>query len=91
MAADILARTFKALADPTRIEMLRRISEVGEASCQDLQKKFDLSQPTLSHHFKKLIDADIILQRKEKTANFYAVNNVFLKKIGIDINQLLTV
>ncbi len=90
MATDIVARAFKALADPTRIGLLKQIGD-SEVSCQELQKKFDLSQPTLSHHFKKLIDADIILQRKEKTANFYAVNDEFLKKIGIDIQKLLTV
>lgn len=64
-AAD-LARTPKALADPARLRLLSLIaaSPTGEACICDLTGPLGLSQPTLSHHCKVLVDAGFLRRDK---------------------------
>ena len=64
-SAEQLAATFKALADPTRVSIINRLAG-GEACCVcDLTDVFELSQPTVSHHLKKLTDAGL-LEREQR-------------------------
>lgn len=83
-----LLKIFKALSDTTRIDILRSLLAKKEISCQELSKKFPLSQPTLSHHFNKLIDANIIIKRKNGVSHFYSVNQKYLKEKGFDIKKI---
>lgn len=84
-----LVKVMKALADETRIDMvLSLLSHGEEVACSDFSKNFKLSQPTLSHHYKKLIDANVVLARKEGVNHYYSVNLTFLKKLGIDLKQI---
>ncbi len=85
-----LIKILKALSDNNRLKVLRIIAKKGEISCQELQKYFQLSQPTLSHHFNKLIETDIISYRKEGTKHIYKLNQEILSKIGIDTQTLIT-
>ena len=57
--ADDLARSLKALADPTRLRLISIVaaSEGEEACACDLTEPVGLSQPTVSHHLKILVDA----------------------------------
>nr|WP_245884859.1 metalloregulator ArsR/SmtB family transcription factor [Glaciihabitans tibetensis] len=59
--AERIARTFKALGDATRIRLLSLIaaSAGGEACICDLTEPVGLSQPTVSHHMKQLVDAGL--------------------------------
>jgi ArsR family transcriptional regulator len=54
--AEDLARVFKALADPTRVRLLRYLaeSESGTACACHLPTALEISQPTLSFHMRKL-------------------------------------
>jgi len=59
-AVDELTAVARALADPVRLQImdvLRR--HAGEVCVCDLQALFDISQPTLSHHLKKLREAGL--------------------------------
>lgn len=60
-AAEELARMFKALADPNRVRLLSLIAAApeGEACLCDLTAAVELSQPTVSHHMKQLVDAGL--------------------------------
>ncbi len=88
--ADQLIKVFKALSDQTRIDMVRELLKKNqEQSCQSLSGKSDKSQPTLSHHFNKLLDAGVIEVRKKGTENFYKVDEDFLTDLGINIEQLV--
>lgn len=83
-------KLFKALSDETRVDIIRHLLNSGkELSCQQLLDKFPLSQPTLSHHFNKLIDANILNERKEGVSHIYSINHQRLKEIGIDINKIV--
>lgn len=65
VAAD-LARTLKAIADPARLRLLSLISahDGGEACVCDLTEPLGLSQPTVSHHLKVLVDAGLLTRDK---------------------------
>ena len=57
-----LARSLKALADPTRLRLISIVaaSEGQEACACDLTAPVGLSQPTVSHHLKVLTDAGFL-------------------------------
>ena len=70
-AAEDLAATFKALADPTRVAIISRLAS-GEACCVcDLTGTFDLSQPTVSHHLRILRDAGLVEAERRGTFAYY--------------------
>lgn len=67
-----LLRAFKALADPTRLEMLRLLRAQQGATCVcDIVGHFELSQPTISHHLKVLRDAGLLKQSRLGIWSFY--------------------
>lgn len=80
-----LLKIFKALSDTTRMDMIRLLLKKKELSCQELSKKFLLSQPALSHHFNKLLDAQVITVRKNGASHYYGVNKEYLKQKGLNI------
>ena len=82
-------KLFKALSDETRIDILRRLLGKKEIACKELVSNFSLSQPTLSHHFNKLIDANILKERKEGVSHIYSINYQYLKELGIDIQKIV--
>ena len=65
-AAADLARTLKAIADPARLRLLSLIAahEGGEACVCDLTEPLGLTQPTVSHHLKVLVDAGLLTRDK---------------------------
>ena len=63
-ASDRLVRVAKALWDPTRLELLRRIAAAGEICCKDLVALFPVSQATVSHHLKILTEAGLVSARR---------------------------
>lgn len=60
--ADLLARRLKAVAEPARLRILSLLlaDESQEACTCDLTEPLGLSQPTVSHHLKKLSEAGIV-------------------------------
>ena len=74
-AAERLARTFKALGDPTRVRLLSLIAatEGGEACVCDLTAPVGLSQPTVSHHMKLLVAAGLVTREQRGKWAYYAV------------------
>ncbi len=80
---------FKALADESRLRIVTYLAHSGEASCASISAHIDdISQPTLSHHFKVLSEAGIINVRKEGVSCFYTLNKRPLKEMGIDASKL---
>ena len=70
---DQLADRFKALADPTRVAIVNRLSGADEVCVCDLTAAFDLSQPTISHHLKVLREAGLVEATPRGTWAFYRV------------------
>ena len=75
-AAEV-ASTARALSDPVRVEILYLLEAAGGPVCQcELQPLFEISQPTLSHHLKKLADAELIeVERRGKWAYYSIPDN----------------
>ena len=65
-AATDLAQTLKAIADPARLRLLSLIAahDGGEACVCDLTEPLGLTQPTVSHHLKVLVDAGLLHRDK---------------------------
>lgn len=64
---------FKALADPTRREILRELRH-GQRSAGDLSELFPLAKSTLSGHFAVLKAADLVKTEKQGTTVLYRLN-----------------
>ena len=73
-AAD-LAHILKALADPARLRLVSMVAahEGGEACVCDLTDPLGLTQPTVSHHLKVLLDAGIFTRQKRGKWAYYAL------------------
>ena len=65
----------KALADPVRLRLLSLIASRagGEACVCDLTGKFDVSQPTISHHLKVLREAGLLTSERRASWVYYRV------------------
>jgi len=63
---------FKALADPTRLEIIDMLS-CGELCACKILEQFDITQPTLSHHMKVLCDSGLVVGRKEGKWTHYSL------------------
>ncbi|WP_433332912.1 ArsR/SmtB family transcription factor [Spirillospora sp. CA-294931] len=73
--AERAARMLKAVSDPTRLQLLSMIeaSPDGEACVCDLTKPLGLTQPTVSHHLKILVDAGLLSRDKRGIWVWFAI------------------
>lgn len=79
-----LARIFKALGDPTRVRLLSLIAAQGdgEACVCELTEPVGLSQPTVSHHLKQLVDAGLLTREQRGRWSYYRVVPAALKSLA---------
>ncbi|MCC6485737.1 MAG: winged helix-turn-helix transcriptional regulator [Armatimonadetes bacterium] len=71
---------FKALADPTRREILRLLGH-GEMTAGELAGRFDVSWPSMSHHFAVLKKASLIEGRRDGQTIYYSLNTTVLQEL----------
>jgi ArsR family transcriptional regulator len=73
--AELLARALKAMADPARLRLVSIVasSSSGEVCVCDLTEPVGLSQPTVSHHLKILVDAGILAREKRGTWAYFSL------------------
>jgi ArsR family transcriptional regulator, arsenate/arsenite/antimonite-responsive transcriptional repressor len=71
---------FKALADPTRREILRLLND-GEKTAGQLAERFDISAPSMSHHFNVLKGADLISARRDGQQIYYSLNTTVFQDV----------
>ena len=70
-----LVAAFKALADPTRLDVFRLIAAQEAPICAcDVVDRFAVSQPTISHHLKVLREAGLITVSRRGVWAYYAVD-----------------
>jgi ArsR family transcriptional regulator len=81
------ALLFKALSDPNRVMIVDMLS-CGELCACKILEKFNITQPTLSHHMKILCDCGLVNGRKDGKWTHYSLNvetalnfRAFLKEI----------
>jgi len=63
-AAEDRARTLRAVADPTRLQLLSMIAGApgGEATVGDLAVALGLTQPTVTHHVRIMVEDELLLR-----------------------------
>lgn len=70
----------KALGDTNRLKILQHIAKKGGCGqCSDIQDVVDLTQPSISHHVKILIEAGLIEPEKEGRNHKYTMNEQLVK------------
>ncbi|MGO2586211.1 ArsR/SmtB family transcription factor [Brachybacterium tyrofermentans] len=78
--AEHLALRLKALSDPTRLQLLSHVAAqgCGDVCACDLTEPLGISQPTVSHHMKKLVDAGLLTrEQKGRWAHYSVVPSAF--------------
>lgn len=75
-----LTAAFKAIADPTRREILHLLRK-EEMTAGDVAARFDMTRPTMSHHFSVLRDAGLVTSRREGQTIWYALNTTVLEDV----------
>lgn len=75
-----LNEVFKAIADPTRREILRLLRN-EEMSAGDVAARFDMTKPTVSHHFAVLKAAGLITSRRDGQTIWYALDTTVLEDV----------
>ena len=71
---------FKALADPTRRKVLRLLGG-GELTAGQLSSHFDISAPSMSHHFNILKNADLVFVRRDGQQLYYSLNTTVFQDL----------
>lgn len=81
--AETAARMFKALGDPVRLRLFSAVAshEGGEACVCDISD-VGVSQPTVSHHLKKLKEAGLLISERRGTWVYYSVEPSVLAAMG---------
>jgi ArsR family transcriptional regulator len=79
-----LATIAKALGDPVRLQLVDVLRKhAGKVCVCELVPLFDISQPTLSHHLKKLRDAGIVDSERRGLWAYYYVTPDALKELSV--------
>jgi len=81
--ADATAALFKALSDPARVRVVNLLAVSGEPVCVcDLTEMLGLSQPTVSFHMKKLVDAGLLDREQRGVWAYYSLRKDAARKLG---------
>lgn len=88
------AKIFKALSNPNRLELYLKIAEANESSFEaqgecfvtDIINSFNIGAPTISHHIKELVNADLISTEKKGKFLICKVNEELVE----EVSQLLS-
>jgi ArsR family transcriptional regulator len=87
--AEATAALFKALGDPARVRILNLIANAGEPVCAcNFPEPLGLSQPTVSHHLKKLSDAGLLEREQRGKWAYFGLNRDAVAKLAVvaDLN-----
>lgn len=84
------ARVFKAFCDENRLTILEMLQSGEKCACV-LLEKLEISQPTLSHHMKILIDSGVVIARKEGKWTHYSIDATGSESAAQLLRELTTV
>ncbi|SFB08434.1 ArsR family transcriptional regulator [Lentibacillus halodurans] len=68
-------KTFKALADEKRLQLLNLLASSPNNCVCDLAEEMGMAQSKLSYHLKILLQANLIIQDKRGTWSYYSLNH----------------
>ncbi len=74
---------FKSLADPARVRIVNVLATAGEPVCAcELYEPLGLSQPTVSHHLKKLTDAGLLEREQRGKWAYFSLRRDAVEKLA---------
>lgn len=78
------AELFKALADPARVRIVNLLATSDEPVCAcNLNEPVGLSQPTVSHHLKKLVDAGLVAREQRGKWAYFSLKREAVEKLAV--------
>jgi ArsR family transcriptional regulator len=81
--AEATATLFAALADPTRVKIVKQIVQCGGACCAcEFEPEVGLSQPTVSHHLKKLTEAGLLDREQRGRWAYFTLNRDAIDRLA---------
>lgn len=83
------ALVFKAFCDESRLRIIEQLQQSEMCAC-NLLEELPISQSTLSHHMKILVDSGVVEFRKDGRWVYYALSNEGVKKAKQLLEQLTT-
>lgn len=82
------AAVFRALADPARVRIMNVLATSGRPVCVcDLVAPLGLSQPTVSHHLKKLTDAGLLEREQRGRWAHYSLTTEAARKLAAVVDM----
>jgi len=78
------------LSEPMRLDILTVIASSGSCCANDILSHFDISQPTLSHHMKLLIENKLVLAKKDGRFVRYTINNAGIEELKSLLDLFIT-
>lgn len=81
-------KTFKALSDPTRREILKLLSK-GDMAANEIVQHFNMSQPSISKHLEILKQAELVTTEKKGQFVIYSINLTVLQSVLGNFLQIL--
>ena len=88
------AALFKALGDPARVRIVNLLaSQGGEVCACEFEPALGLSQPTVSHHLKKLTDAGLLDREQRGKWAYFSINSEAAAKLAglVDLKEVTNV
>jgi ArsR family transcriptional regulator, arsenate/arsenite/antimonite-responsive transcriptional repressor len=81
--AEATAAVFRALSDPARVRIVNLLATSGEAVCiYNLTEPLGLTQPTVSHHMKKLLDVGLVEREQRGRWAYFNLNAAALRTLA---------
>jgi ArsR family transcriptional regulator, arsenate/arsenite/antimonite-responsive transcriptional repressor len=82
-------KALKALSDQARLDIFRTIRDKqGECMGGEASACTQLAQPTISHHMRTLVDAELLNETKKGLNKSYCVNFRVFEELGLDVSKL---
>ena len=82
-----IASMFKAFCDENRLQILELLRDGERCACSILDE-MQITQPTLSHHMKILVDCELVNDRKEGKWHHYSLNKKVIREVSSFIEAL---
>ncbi len=90
--AEATATLFRALADPARVKIINLLARTDGPVCVcEFTPAVELSQPTVSHHLKKLTDAGLLEREQRGKWAYYSLSGEALERLAslVDFKEVV--
>jgi ArsR family transcriptional regulator len=82
------AKKFKALSEQMRLKIIEMLTYREMCACEILES-LSISQPTLSHHMKVLMDCNLVSGQKDATWMYYSINRASIENLHHLIDEVI--